>query len=99
MSFTGYKFCHFTGYGFKAEELGLADTMVAATVDEVDGAELAELDGLEALGVEYGFFYLLHIKVIFVTVQAHHHNQPVVAVIAWMGCALDVRNPYIGIVG
>lgn len=70
----------------------MADAVVAATVDEVEGAELAELDGLEALGVENGFFYLLHIKVVFVTFQTHHHIQPVVAVIAWMGCTLDVRN-------
>ena len=73
--------------------------MVAAAVDEVDGAEPAELDGLEALGVENGFFYLLHIKVVFVPFQTHQHLEPIQAVIAWMGCTLDVSNSHIGIVG
>ena len=77
-----YKLCHLARHRFQPQELSLAYAVVATAVDEVEGTELAELNGFKALGVENSFFDLLHINVILVALQAHHHNQPVVAVIA-----------------
>jgi hypothetical protein len=47
--------------------------MVTTAINEVAGIELAELDRFEALGVENGFFDLLHIIVILVPFQTHQH--------------------------
>ena len=76
----------------------MADAVVTTAVDEVDGAKLAELDGLEAFGVENGHLDLLCVEVILVPFKTHHHNQPVVAVIAAMERSFDIGNSYIGIV-
>ena len=96
--FCQHIFGHFARNGFETQKLSLAYAMVATAVDEVEGTELAEPNGFEAFGIENSFFDFLHINVILVALHAHHHNQPIVAVIARMSRALDVSNSHIGIV-